>query len=177
MDETNKNFHVEISQKNLERVIYWISVADSKAIGLLAIWTITAAGFCATITTVVQSLDFYLKPVPTTIVIMAGIFYVSVAIITLFRLFKVIYPRQRSLFKLKSPFYGESILAYKEDEFVELMKKITKKEIIEHLAKQTWRMQHVCSGKFTDLQASRNLLISTVIFILLYTIISTLVLY
>ena len=47
---------IELNQKNLDRVIHWISVADSKATTLLAIWAIAATGFGATVQTVARGL-------------------------------------------------------------------------------------------------------------------------
>ncbi len=49
------NHQIDVNQKNLDRVIYWITVADSKAAGLMAIWTITATGFGATFVNIMQA--------------------------------------------------------------------------------------------------------------------------
>lgn len=166
---------IDVSQRNLDRVINWIQLADSKATGLLAIWIISAAGFSSTVFKVTNSIskqDFTLASIS---VIFCIFCYISSAFISLFRLLKVLFPRQRSLSQLESPLYGESIVTMKEEDFIEAMEKLSEIEISKHLAKQTWRMQKVCSEKYIDLERSRIPLFTTVIFVIIYFILGGLV--
>lgn len=165
------NARIDVNQKNLDRVVHWITAADTKASGLLAIWAITATGFGATIQYVVRSLPNPLT-VKAFVVIALAFGYALSAIYSLWRLLSVIYPRERSLYKLSSPLYGESIANLEESDYLKALNKLTEEEIAEHIAKQTWRMQQVCSNKYSDLERSRKSMFLTIVLIFSYLIMS-----
>jgi hypothetical protein len=165
------NYKIDVNQKNLDRVIHWITVADSKAAGLLAIWTITATGFGVTFVNIMNEI-----PCPLTwmalISIIFAIAYVLTALISLVRILKIIIPRNRDLGGLKSPFYGECISNWEEEDFVKTMLEMEEITIIEHLSRQTKRMQTVCTRKYDDIKKALMPLYVTIVLMFLYMLFS-----
>jgi len=153
----NKNALISLNERNLARVIGWISVIDSKAkfifsviLVVLGYSIIQIEPLTKTCTTLWENKVFTSAVV--LVFLMIGTFVCLV--VSFIYLVFIIYPRRKPYSGKSSYFYYESIARMPASDFKAKMSSISLTEAIDGLSDQTYNNAKVVKEKFDQLSVS-----------------------
>lgn len=153
----NKNELITLNERNLARVIGWISVIDSKAKFIFSIilvvlgYSVPQVGSLTKICTSLWEKEAF-APVVVLVFLMGGTFICL--IVSFIYLVFIIYPKRKPFTGKVSYFFYESIAEMPASEFQAKMSSISATEAIDGLSDQTYNNAKVVKRKFDQLSIS-----------------------
>ena len=155
--QPNYKLLIHVNQENLDRVISWISIIDSKAKFVLTIILVLLGYLITGVETLIDaSQSFWSQRLYYSIIVTDLLFLLAFAslLVSMAYLISIIFPKRKAYTQKSSAFYYQSISAMAVADFQNTMRSLNEDEIIDLLSDQTYNNAKVVVKKFDQLCTS-----------------------